>query len=657
MGPQKKRGQAGNAVQYITRNQALKRLQLKLSEFRRLCILKGIHPREPKKKTQGQNKTYYHVKDINFLAHEPLLNKLRDEHVVERKIRKARAKKNRDLAERLAALRPKHRLDHLVKERYPSFVDALRDLDDPLTLVHLFATLPAEEAHKIPAKAVATSRRLALEWQAWVVRTSALRRTFVSVKGFYFQADVMGQPVTWLVPHATSQVLPMDVDYRVMLTFLEFHHTMLQFVNYKLYHALGVRYPPVVDPKLEEAAAGLSAIMQDLAKGAGARLEAAKEAGEAAAEVSPEVAQRMASLPAKLKELQGQEIKAAQGAQDMEEAAEAGSSDEDVGSISSGEDEDEDEEPGTARPDADEDMAEAAAEGRGAEAGALVAAEPDTEGAAAAGGAADVDADDDAGVCAALFRGLVFFLGREVPREALLLVIRSFGGTVGWQGEGSPIEESDESITHQVVDRPTQGHRFLSRQYVQPQWVLDSANFRVLADAELYAPGCAPPPHLSPFVDNDDEGYVPDYARTLHKLQEAAGAARRRAAGQQLASMFGEDAPEQDTTASVEDDVAEAERLYTAELQEELRLANAAADAANAEAADASVVEPAAASTKGVQKKGPTAEEVQEEEDRMAAAVLPRKKRNLYNSIQKRTAAKKARVQELEQKRARLGQE
>lgn len=92
--------------------------------------------------------------------------------------------------------------------RYPSFVDALRDLDDPLTMVHLFATLPAEAAHGIPAKVVATSRRLALEWQAWVVRTAALRKTFVSVKGFYFQADVMGQPVTWLVPHATSQVCP-----------------------------------------------------------------------------------------------------------------------------------------------------------------------------------------------------------------------------------------------------------------------------------------------------------------------------------------------------------------------------------------------------------------------------------------------------------------
>ncbi len=44
----------------------------------------------------------------------------RDARTYERKIKKAHAKKNRDLAQRLAALRPTHRLDHLVKDRCSS---------------------------------------------------------------------------------------------------------------------------------------------------------------------------------------------------------------------------------------------------------------------------------------------------------------------------------------------------------------------------------------------------------------------------------------------------------------------------------------------------------------------------------------------------------
>ena len=51
-----------------------------------------------------------------------------------------------------------------------------------------------------------------------------------------------------------------------------------------------------------------------------------------------------------------------------------------------------------------------------------------------------------------------------------------------------------------------------------------------------------------------------------------------------------------------------------------------------------------------VAEEGPT-------EDDMAATMLPRKQRNLYASIQKQTKAKRARVQELERRRAALAED
>jgi len=490
----KRKGATGAAKNYMTRTQAVKKLQLSLPDFRKLCIWKGIYPREPRNKKKvlksvTASTTFYYTKDIQYLLHEPLLQKFRDQKVLEKKISRAlgrgdvtdAARFERGAARPDKTGKPRYTLNHIIRERYPTFSDALRDLDDCLSMLFLFANLPSTTA--VPAKMIARCERLCMEFQHYLIVSHSLRKSFLSIKGIYYQANIQGEDILWLVPYKFNQRIVGDVDFRIMGTFVEFYMTLLGFVNYRLYTSVGLKYPPKFDQTKDEQAAELAAFSLE-----GVNLatddQKAITNGETERDVDPKVQAQVDKLVKQLKKDEAENDKA--------EAADV----------------DDEEKPSDA----------------------IDKFEP-----AAPGGDVMPQPSYSSSDPSQLFANCTFYLNRETPRQPLEFILRAFGcKRIGWDsvlGEGSfTTDESDPSITHQIVDRPVvqavvnedgdgednqtaqkigANQRYPGRIYVQPQWVWDSVNDEELKDPAQYAPGAALPPHLSPFVKATRGQYDP----------------------------------------------------------------------------------------------------------------------------------------------------
>lgn len=268
-----------------------------------------------------------------------------------------------------------------------------------------------------------------------MIASKSLRKVFISIKGYYFQAEIKGQKVTWIVPHyyPFQPQSKSDVDFKVMSIFVEFYTIMLGFVNFRLYHSLNITYPPQFP----------NAVTED---------------------EQTFVSERIAALNLDL-------LKTDPSAQE-----EADEDELDIDLL-------------TTEGDSDKikQMKEEAAQVRKLK---------------------------------QIFKGLKFFINREVPREPLVFIIRCFGGKVSWDSTlfaGATFSETDESITHHIVDRPQIGKQYISRDYVQPQFVFDCVNQKCLLPTNKYFLGAVLPPHLSPFVDpNREEVYIPPEERALH---------------------------------------------------------------------------------------------------------------------------------------------
>lgn len=483
----KKKHQAGAAKNYITRSQAVRKLQISLADFRRLCIFKGIYPREPRNKKKANRGstapvTFYYLKDIQYLLHEPVLNKFRDHKIFARKLTRALGRGDLGDAKRLDDNRPVYKLDHIIKQRYPTFLDALRDLDDPLSMLFLFAMIPA--SNHVSSKVVRDADRLCHQWMAYVAREKLLRKVFVSIKGVYYQAVVRGQEIRWLVPFKFPQNIPSDIDFRIMLTFLEFYNTLLQFTLYRLYTESDLVYPPQINKAKINGVGGLSAFI-----------------------------------------LESREAEGAKSLLPSAESFQKDSADDEVTTISSGDmakivqlNDDADDDMENNNEDDDEEDDETKLDS--------FSAIPATETNISDVLAQPTSSEDSV---SNLFSKFTFFIGREVPLDILELLILAFGGKViseiavdelisETEAAGAHAAVDLSCVTHQICDRPTIANKVPGRTYIQPQWIFDSINKAKLASASEYAPGESLPPHLSPW--GDGAGYDPEAVVSADEAEE-----------------------------------------------------------------------------------------------------------------------------------------
>jgi pescadillo protein len=471
-------------------------------------------------------------------------------------------------------------------------------LDDALSMIFLFASMPAgsKQDHR---ELVQNCQRKSAEFLQYVIHAKCLRKSFVSIKGIYYQVEIKGQQITWVVPHQFNQNVPKNVDLRVMYTFLHLYDTLVGFVLYKLYSDANLKYPPALDGAMEAEAAGIDAIKMESTRTAEAKPAESLQTKPSA--IPMEQKKRLQTLQKKVQ---------AMGKSDTTEAEE--DAEIEVPEVNEAED------------PADASFPENAAQDDDILSQPLV-----TYDALAKSVAARVE----------LFKNLTFFISREINRTALEFIIRSLGGAVGWDavlGTGSPFTVDDPKITHHIVDRPTlpENLKVLSkRAFVQPQWVFDCMNSGKLllisgsVHGTGYGPGDKLPPHLSPFVEDSALEYKPLEDSTLND-------------------------------SDLDEMVEEGDEIDSAQEEEESESEDDEKLAPDTNADSKPQVNDRKRKAQGEAKRldKDRKRKAQEEADRldMAKMMMSRKNKYLFNAMKKREQAKTDEIKVLKRKKAEL---
>jgi pescadillo protein len=564
MGKKTKKGTKGQATLFLSRKRAMRRLGLNLKDFRRICILKGVFPRQPNRKLDKAHRTYYHIKDIRYLESDKLVDHFAQEKIFKRKLTKAIAKKDKLRIRRLKAGKPELNVDHVIRQRYPRFEQALKDMSDPLSLLSLISGFPGHRLYRIPPQKTRAYKLLMDMFKALVVKKKLLSKVFLATKGVYYEAMLGSNiPVVWIEPYESTAVLPVDVDYKMLLTFSEFHSSLLKFVMARLYKLSRLQFPPSFKNQ------SLSPTFGDFSL----------------VEVQEESTEEMVDKEFREDETLRKMI------------------------------------------------------------------------------------DWNGNKKTDLFKGLVFFLSREVRKSIFEFIARSYGAiTIVSEDNFDSEEYKDQKITHVITDRRLENikdkEKYPNREVVQPQWICDSINFNHLLNVRDYLPGSSLPPHLSPFESSQREGFlpqrkkeimeqmgeeVPEYSEVSDlEIEEEDEEEEKEKAEEIIEESENESELEEDSGSEGEESKTPVEATYTKQQKLKRNRLNVKKDLAY------EVEEEKFDKKKEERQKKLKEKKKAQEGKELAAMQLSRKKRKIYDQLQKSKNVSKAEVRQLKKKQKKL---
>ncbi|KAI4838210.1 pescadillo-like protein [Plasmodium brasilianum] len=522
---------------YLTKNYILKKLFLNEEQFRKLCIFKGIYPKDFKdiplkyRRRFYRNKVYYTRNDFQKLSHEKIIADFRKIKIYLKKYKNYKTQlQDKEKCKKIIKNFPRYKLDHIIKERFPICSYAIEQLDDALNCIIAYSLLPSNEHLGIKNNLIISCTELKNHFHYYIYKTNKVKKAFISVKGYYIQAEILQKKITWLIPYIFTPYFDNSINFNIISNFTEYYVSLVKFVLFKLYKVDNIQYPPKEielskNEKLNHlaydhlfSAYGNTAPLGDPYKGTAVNETEAKEMADSKVGAEDSIACTIArdkqiSKHGKVKNGKENKIKKKKKKKkkdDKIDLAEATSSSSNLFTQNGDNDI-------TKNFGLSQNCEDITGRGNGGAdidttvedvTHAQPKAECNKEYNVKLNHAIKHNANDEEDGLEELFRNHIFYIHSDMPLDVLSIIILSCGGMICWNNIFSPLKYESENITHEILElhnsKKIDEYNKLGRFLIQPQYIFDCLNKKKILPCSDYFVNKTLPVHLSPFIEDDN---------------------------------------------------------------------------------------------------------------------------------------------------------